>query len=192
MQIIGTRDIKIDHPEIGVCGLSCRLCPMYHTKSASRCTGCKSEGRMKVGCHFITCAVKKRGIEFCWQCPANENCEKWHKHRARGQTRDSFVCYQRLENNIAFIENRGVLAFAVDQKERERLLSTMLAEFNEGRSKSFYCIAATVMDIQEIEEAIARARAASSGADIKTKSKALHAFLNETAEKKNYILKLRK
>jgi hypothetical protein len=184
--------MKIEHPEIGVCGLSCRLCPMYNSKSDSRCAGCKSEGRMKVGCPFITCAVRERGIEFCWQCPDHENCGKWHRHKVLGQTRDSFVCYQRLENNIAFIEHQGVLAFAEEQKKRERLLSAMLAEFNEGRSKSFYCIVATVMEIKEIEEAIVKARAVSIKADIRTKSKALHAILNEIAEKKNYILRLRK
>jgi len=68
----------------------------------------------------------------------------------------------------------------------------MLAEFNEGRSKSFYCIVATVMEIQEIKEAIIKARAVSARADTRTKSKALHAILNEIAEKRNYILRLRK
>ena len=165
---------------------------MYHSKSDSQCAGCKSEGRMKVGCSFITCAVKKRGIEFCWQCPDHEACEKWYKHRESGRSHDSFVCYQRLENNIDFIENQGISAFEADQKKREQLLSEMLAEFNEGRSKSYYCIAATVMDTQEIAEAIAQARNISAGADIKIKSKALHAILDKIAEDRKYILKLRK
>ncbi len=34
----------------------------------------------------------------------------------------------------------------------------MLQEFNEGRSKSYYCIAATVMEIGELEEALTRSR----------------------------------
>ncbi len=149
--------MRIECPEVGVCGFSCRLCPTFNSKSVSRCAGCKSEGRMKAGCPFITCAVKRKGIEFCWQCPDQENCDKWHNHREQGMSHDSFVCYQRLENNISFVEQNGVLAFAEDQKERQQLLSTMLAEFNEGRSKSFYCIAATVMQIQEIIPAIAQA-----------------------------------
>jgi len=53
--------------EVGVCGLSCRLCPTYHSKAESKCAGCKSPDRMAVGCPFITCAVKKKGVEFCWQ-----------------------------------------------------------------------------------------------------------------------------
>jgi len=32
---------------------------------------------MAAGCPFITCAVKKKGIEFCWDCEENKTCEKW-------------------------------------------------------------------------------------------------------------------
>jgi hypothetical protein len=102
------------------------------------------------------------------------------------------VCYQRLEDNIAFIERQGVSDFAEAQKEREHLLAAMLAEFNEGRSKSFYCIVATVMDIQEMTQAIAQARNDSVGKDIRGKSKTLHLILNKIAEERKYNLKLRK
>ncbi len=184
--------MKIEYPEIGVCGLSCRLCPTYHSKSGSRCGGCKSEGRMKVGCPFLTCAVKKRGIEFCWQCPDQKGCEKWNGHRKRGQLRDSFVCYQRLEDNIVFVGRSGLSAFVEDQRERERLLSAMLAEFNEGRSKSFFCIVATVMDAREIARAITQAKDESAGRDVKERSKALHALFERIAKESGYNLKLRK
>jgi hypothetical protein len=39
-------NIQIKYPEIGICGLSCRLCSRYHTESKSRCGGCKSEFRI--------------------------------------------------------------------------------------------------------------------------------------------------
>ncbi len=175
-----------------MCGLSCRLCPTYQADTQSRCAGCKSESRMKVGCPLITCAVKKRGIEFCWQCPEDKNCERWRERRERGRSHDSFVCYQRLEDNIAFISHRGISAFVEDQIEREQLLKAMLAEFNEGRSKSFYSIVATIMDIQEIRQAVARARNESVGKDIKGRSKALHLIFDEIAEEKKYNLRLRK
>jgi hypothetical protein len=47
-------NVNIKYPEVGVCGLSRRLYPTYHSRSDSRCAGCKSEARMKVGCPFIT------------------------------------------------------------------------------------------------------------------------------------------
>lgn len=184
--------MEIEYPEIGVCGLSCRLCPTYHSGSDSRCGGCKSEARMKIGCPFITCAVKKRGIEFCWQCPDSGKCEKWLGHRKKGRSYDSFVCYQRLESNIAFIESKGIEAFAAHQKEKEELLATMLDEFNEGRSKSFYCTAATVMEPSEISQAIAEARGKSEGEDARARAKVLRAVLEKIAGEKDYNLKLRK
>jgi hypothetical protein len=86
----------------------------------------------------------------------------------------------------------GVDAFASEQREKEQILSKMLVEFNEGRSKSFYCIASTVMTLPELRKAIAQARDQSAGEDVKNKSKVLHAVLEMIAEERKYALKLRK
>ena len=184
--------MKIGYPTIGICGLSCRLCPMHHTEAESRCMGCKSEGRMAVGCPFITCAVKKKGIEFCWECEENETCEKWRNHRESGKKADSFKCYQKLEEDIAFILKNGVEEFEKTHKIREDLLKEMLKNFNEGRSKSYYCIAATVLEIDELRDALKRAETDSSGMDVKKKSNILHSIIEGIAERKSYCLKLRK
>ena len=82
--------------------------------------------------------------------------------------------------------------FEKQLKIRERLLRTILAEFNEGRSKTLYCIAATVLDIEELESVVEEARAKAKGQNIKEKSEVMHSILNEVAENKNYSLKLRK
>lgn len=184
--------MKIKYPEIGICGLSCRLCPNYHMDTKSRCLGCKSEGRMAVGCPFITCAIKKKGIEFCWDCEESKTCEKWRKRREAGKKVDSFKCYQKLEDDIAFIQKNGVAEFENLQKIREQLLREMLQEFNEGRSKSYYCIVSTVLEIKELKEALVKAKKNSKGLEIKEKSKSLHSILDEIAMHKKYCLKLRK
>ena len=147
---------------------------------------------MGAGCPFITCALKKKGIEFCWNCEENETCEKWAKHRKAAKKADSFKCYQKLEEDIACIQKNGVDEFEATQKKREQLLKKMLREFNEGRSKSYFCIAATVMEIGESEEALTQAHTNSDGLEMKEKSKVLHSILDEIAEQRNYYLKLRK
>ncbi len=147
---------------------------------------------MGAGCPFITCAVKKRGIEFCWQCTEKGTCEKWHKHRAFGANQDTFKCYQKLEDNIGCIQRNGVDAFEEVQNVRERLLGKMLQEFNEGRSKSYYCIAATVLGVEELETALVQARRDSAGLEIRDKSRILHSILDKIAEGERYYLKLRK
>lgn len=187
----GEVTLKIKYPEIGICGLSCRLCPRYLAESKSRCGGCKSEWRMAAGCSFITCALKKQGVEFCWDCRESGNCERWEKHREFSKSHDSFKYYQKLEDDIAFIQKNGVSEFEKTQKAREKVLKEMLRDFNEGRSKSYCCIASTVLEIDELAEALTKAKEESRGLDIKDKSKILHSILDGIAERRNYLLKLR-
>jgi len=114
------------------------------------------------------------------------------KHRESGKKVDSFKCYQKLENDIACIQKNGVNEFEKTQKIREHLIKEMLLKFNEGRSKSYYCIAATVFEIGELEEALTKAHKNSDGLEIKEKSRVLHSILDEIALQRNYYLKLRK
>jgi hypothetical protein len=184
--------VRVNHPEVGICGLSCRLCPSFYTQGESRCGGCKSEMRVAVGCPFITCAVKRRGIEFCWDCDESSSCDRWRGHRDHGKAHDTFVSYQKLESNIEFIGRQGLAAFVAEQKRRGALLETMLAEFNDGRSKRFFCVAATVMDLDHLKAIVARATKEPPGMDLKARAKALRAALEAVARQEGYLLGLRK
>jgi len=182
--------MKSEYPEIGVCGLSCRLCSGYVMKTKSRCRGCKTTWRLVGPCSILHCAVKKN-IEFCGNCEESKNCEKWKRHREMGKKCDSFKCYQKLEDDITFIQKNGLAEFRKSQKVREKLLWKMLDEFNEGRSKSYYCLVATILEVSEIKEALKQAQSKSDGLGIKEKAKLLHSIFDEIALKKNYYLKLR-
>ncbi len=70
-------------------------------------------------------------------------------------------------------------------------IKQMLGGFNEGRSKSSYCIAATVLDVSELEEAILTANRLSSGLSLKEKAKVMHSVLDKISAEKGYLLKLR-
>jgi hypothetical protein len=146
---------------------------------------------MVVGCSFITCAIKRMGVEFCWDCRTGESCERWKKHREAGKEYDSFKSYQKLEDDINFIKTQGIKAFEEQQIIRESLLLRLLNEFNEGCSKSYYCIAATVMDINELKDSLEEASDRSASSSIKEKSKIMHNILDNLASKKGYRLSLR-
>lgn len=183
--------MKSKYTEIGVCGLSCRLCPSYVMKTKSRCPGCKTEWRLGGPCSILHCAVK-RNVEFCGDCGESKTCPRWKKHREYGKKFDSFKCYQKLEDDIAFIQNNNLDEFRRSQVIRGKLLAKMLDKFNEGRSKSYFCIASTVLDVGDIEKAIDEAKSKSRGLDIKGRAKTLHSILDDIASKKNISLKLRK
>jgi hypothetical protein len=78
------------------------------------------------------------------------------------------------------------------QNLREEIFKDMLSNFNEGRSKSYYCIAATVIKIEELKQALSRAKEDSYGLDLKSKAKTLHSILDEIAKQEGYYLGLRK
>lgn len=87
--------------------------------------------------------------------------------------------------------------FIGHQSQRIGLLEAMLKDYNEGRSKRFYCIAATLLPIKDLkislDEAEQKIRADKVKTDdLKTKSKILKEYLNNFATKEGIELKLRK
>jgi hypothetical protein len=77
------------------------------------------------------------------------------------------------------------------------LFEKMLKNFDDGRSKSFYCIAATLLSISDLETSLKKAvhilnTEVTNSDDTKTKSKILKEFLNEAADRNKVGFKLRK
>ena len=58
---------------------------------------------------------------------------------------------------MSFIKEHGVEKFVGQQKRRIRLLETMIADFDDGRSKSFYCKSAALLDVTTLESSLDKA-----------------------------------
>lgn len=170
----------LNHPTIGCCGIDCGLCPRFHTDGASRCPGCGAEGfeSRHPSCGFLTCCVKKRGLEVCAPCQ-DFPCSRFAKENGE---RDSFVLHRRVMPNQSEIREIGLEAFLARRSQRMAFLETALARFNDGRSKSFYCIAAALISISSLKEALRRANEGEN----------LRSVLTEYAEAEGQELRLRK
>jgi len=68
----------------------------------------------------------------------------------------------------------------------------MLNNFNEGRSKSFYCLSVTLLSIESIEKSIQNASDKTKGLELKDKAKILKEELKKTAKKEKVELRLNK
>lgn len=180
-------------PTIGCCGIDCGLCPRYHTAGNSRCPGCAGPDFFEKhpSCGHITCCVKKRKLEVCSQCDEFP-CSKFESW-AEG---DSFVTHQKTLLNLNSIRGEGLEEFAEQQRKRIGLLKTMLEKFDDGRSKSYYCIATALLPVTALEESLHHAQQqikqdkAKSG-DIKTRAGILRGLLDDCAAKTGVELKLR-
>ncbi len=98
---------------------------------------------------------------------------------------------------MAFIKEYGIEKFGEEQRKRINLLETLLKDFDDDRSKSFYCIATTLLSTDDLKASIneteKRIRADNIALnDFKAKSKILKKFLNNFAAEKGIELKLRK
>ena len=182
------------YPTIACCGLDCGLCPVYYTKGPSRCPGCCGPDffNKHPTCSIITCCVKKNSLETCAECSEFPclKINKWDKY-------DSFISHQVSLSNLNLIKENGLSVFIEQQEKRIELLKKMLEDFNEGRSKSFYCIATALLPIKDLEQALEESEEIIKNKiinleDLKTKSKILKDKINEIANKKKIELKLRK
>lgn len=96
-----------------------------------------------------------------------------------------------------FIKENGMAKFIEQQERRIELLEILLEHFDEGRSKSFYCIATTLLSITDLEIALNKSEQKLKAdmiksEDIKTKAHILKNILNELASYKGIELKLKR
>ena len=169
-----------NYPTIGCCGLDCGLCPRYYTEGPSRCPGCGGEGfeQKHPSCGFITCCVKRRGLSVCAEC-SEFPCKRFDKETGE---HDSFILHRLVMPNQRKIAEIGIDEYARRQELRIQFLDTALSRFNDGRSKNYFCIAATLLTVESLNNALARAEAGES----------LRVVLDGYAEKEGQELRLRK
>jgi len=175
------------YPTIAVCGLDCGLCPRYYTAGPSRCPGCAGPdfSSKHPSCSFITCCVKKRGLEVCGECP-DFPCRKFKSEEEYGQVKESssYPPYKKVLANLNFIKEHGVEEFVEQQGRRIKLLERMLADFDDGRSKSYYCRSAALLDPVGLESALDAAMQKIKAdqvkpGDVKAKARILRSILDE-------------
>ena len=108
-------------------------------------------------------------------------------------TRDSFISYRPLPDNYAFIQKYGIEEFARLEMEKLDFLRNLLDNYNEGRSKGFYCLSCQLLPLDELKEALADAQTQIAGdTDIKEKARIVRAAISKLADKLKVSLKLRK
>ena len=183
------------YPVVGACGLNCGLCPRYHTEGTSRCPGCCGPDfwQKHPSCGFITCCVKQRNLETCAQCADWVRCDRVAKVLDGAKYHDSFLSYRPLADNFAFIQKNGIEEFVRLEIEKQKFLRHLIDNYDEGRSKSFYCTSCQLIPLDKLREALADAEATmTADTDIKEKAKIVRAAISNMADSLQIDLKLRK
>ena len=173
---------------IGCCGIDCGLCPGFHTKGNSACPGCGGLNfkEKHPSCGFLTCCVIKNGLEVCSDCK-DYPCNRFDKEKSGF---DSFVTHKKVFANLDFIKDKGIDLFIKQQKIRISVLTDFLINFDDGRSKSFFCICCALLPLDKLLETHKSIMNFTDSNEIKTKNKQLRHILTETANNLKIELKL--
>ena len=109
----------------------------------------------------------------------------------------SYPSYKVVMRNQNFIKEHGIKVFIARQKKRIKLLERMIENFDDGRSRSFFCRAACLLEVTSLEGSLNKAirkikKDKIKKNDTKTKAKILKQNISETALKKGVKLVKRK
>lgn len=171
------------YPKLGACGIVCALCPRFHTNGPSRCTGCGAEGFRDVhpACKIHTCAAVQKGLETCADCKEFP-CAKI----APWDASDSFVTHRMCLQNLRRVQTEGYEALLSEINRRGDALERLLQHHDDGRSKSFYCLACALLPIANLESRLAEA------STDRINPWAIRQAMHEIADANNVTLTLRK
>jgi hypothetical protein len=184
------------YPTIGCCGLDCGLCPRFYTVGPSRCPGCAGPDffSKRPSCSFITCCVKKKNLEVCGEC-SEFPCSKFRSEQEYQQRQgsSSYPPEIKILPNLNFIKEHGIEKFIKQQRSRIKLLQMMIKNFNDGRSRSFFCRAAALLDPTSLKSSLDKAtRKIKTDKikqnDVKKKAQILKEIFKEIALKKGIEL----
>lgn len=155
-------------PRFALCGLNCCLCPRFHTDGTSRCPGCGGEGFQEKHptCAVVTCSRKHGGFDYCFEC-GDYPCIRYEN---AGKT-DSFITYRNVTANLEGA-GRDLGGYLEVLGRRFGYLKILIDRFNDGRSKSFYCLAVGLFPIEEIGMIIDSALQEFEGRDLGQREKA--------------------
>jgi len=95
--------------------------------------------------------------------------------------------------NLNFIKKHGLKKFIQQQNKRIKFLEKMLNNFNDGRSRSFFCRAAALLDMKNLEKSLDKAARKIKTdkikqTDVKSKARILREIINKNAFKEKIEL----
>lgn len=168
-----------------LCGLNCGLCPM---KLGGYCPGCGG-GAGNQTCVIARCSFQHDHVEYCFLCPEYP-CSRY----SNIDPYDSFLTHQGQLRDIERAREIGIEAYNNQLSKRIQILEQLLSDYDDGRSKTFYCLAMNLLPLPEIEILLERTIHENAFIDlpVKEKCRQITGQFKELAQQQGILLKLRK
>ena len=183
--MIKMKDFNRRNLSFSLCGLNCELCPMLLD---GHCPGCGG-GIGNQSCAIARCSLQHDKVEYCF------HCTEYPCQRHEGiEEYDSFITHQRQLKDMIKAQEMGIEAYNAEQRQKVKILKTLLSDYNSGRRKTFYCVAVNLLPLKDIENVMGQVVEHVSFCDwtAKEKEEKIASLFQEIAVEQGLILKLRK
>jgi hypothetical protein len=173
------------NPLFSLCGLNCGLCSMHLD---NYCPGCGG-GAGNQPCAIARCSQQRGGIEYCYSCDEYP-CEKYQGI----DEFDSFITHRNQLKDFEKVKNIGIDSYQSELTEKIEILKYLLANYNDGRRKSFFCITVNLLELQDVKSVVEQIAIETESNNLTLKEKAALAadLFQAMAAKRNIVLKLNK
>lgn len=198
------KDFIRDDDSFSLCGLNCGLCTM---RIDGYCPGCGG-GEGNQSCRIAKCSLKRNSenrnsennkrekdgpgrekIDYCHQCPEFP-CEKYETI----DEYDSFITHRNRRSDLDKHRNIGKEAYREEQRRKTEILGELLENYNDGRRKSFFCLAVNLLELDELQAVMDQVKAGPELANqtIKERAACVVKLLQGAADGRGIVLKLNK
>lgn len=152
------------------------------------CPGCGG-GAGNQACAIARCSLQHDHIEYCFRCP-----EFPCSHYIGVEEYDSFITHQRQLRDLQRAQEIGIKAYNQELTRKSAILQTLLAEYNDGRRKTFYFRAVNLLPLYQVEGVMQQVSndPALNALPIKEKAACVVALFEAVASRDGLVLKLRK
>ena len=138
-------------------------------RGSSKCPGCGGENFhiQHPTCAVITCNQKHDNVEFCFQC-SSYPCERY----GRPSDSDSFITYRNRLSDFEKAKRDGIERYAGVLNEKIEILEFLIDNYNDGKSKGFYCLAVNLLEPDALRDVMQKIREEIGLVDAPMKEKA--------------------
>ena len=110
---------------------------------SGHCGGC---GFGNQSCPIARCSLEHGSPEYCFQC-SEYPCEKY----ANIDELDSFITHRNQKADLEKMQRIGKEAYNAEQVEKRQILDRLLAEYNDGRKKTLFCLAVNLLPLEDLQ-----------------------------------------
>ena len=167
-----------------LCGLNCSLCPMF---IRGGCTGCREGSSCYMICEFAPCSIEHGNLDYCFECEEYP-CDKYDGV----DLHDSLISHLNQKKDMEKAKRIGIENYHKEQIEKKTILNKLLKDYDDGHRDVFFCLAVNLLEVNDLKTALNQGDELTKDMDLSRKSDLMKDLLNDIAEKRNIVLKLRR